>query len=139
MVLLICAGVLLFQMFYPYQPAKIHSFTVLNPDRIVPGSIAWVEVRFDKYLPLPAEVTNWLVCGNKVMQIRAERGNNPVGINKTIISPSIIPELTPHDWDDIRRSMGGAAVCTIRGTYNYSVGLMREIPYTKETAPFKVQ
>jgi hypothetical protein len=138
LILVIVALVLLFQMFYPYQPVAIYSFRAINPDKVVPGSIVWVELRWHKFMPIPAEVASWLVCGKRSIMIRNEKGNNPIGLDKITVSPNVIPSLTPKDWDDIKAEMGGEATCFIRGTYEYRVGFLQEVYVTRETERFIV-
>jgi hypothetical protein len=139
-VILVLAGILLFQMFYPYEPMRIHEFNLMDGNRVVPGSIVWVELKWDKFLPLKADVTKWLVCGDRSIQISEEGGNNPTGLGKITVSPSLIPSFTQKDWDKIRSDMGGEIVCSIRATYSYKIGPFRDVSKTVETKEkFKVQ
>jgi hypothetical protein len=133
--------ILAFQYCFPYKPMEvIGKPRVINPERVVPGSIIWTETRYNKYLPYAASITKSLVCApGQSIFISKEGGNNQVGIDRVTASPLVIPELNPVEWQRIRDLSGGAKHCVVRITWDYDIGFFHQPPIVAETEPFPVQ
>ena len=140
-IIIVIFAVMAFQYFFPYHPMEvIGKPRILNPDRVVPGGVVWVETTYNKYLPYPASITKSLVCGaGQSIFISKDSGNNQVGLSRVTASPSIIPELNPMEWKRIRDMTGGAKACKIRLSWDYEIGFFHQPPIVAETEPFPVQ
>jgi hypothetical protein len=140
-IIIILFAIMAFQYCFPYKPMEvIGKPRVINPDRVVPGSIVWIETRYNKFLPYPANITKSLVCGpGQSIFISKDSGNNQVGLERITASPSVIPELNPVEWQRIRDKTNGAKACFIRLTWDYDIGIFHQPPIVAETQPFPVQ
>jgi hypothetical protein len=134
----------MWERFYPYKIITFWDATVLNADRVAPGNVVWIDLKYDKYMDIAAISTKVLVCDKYKMFMAQEGGGNPVGVNQENVIPVIVPSLTPDKWDEIRtyfkrEKNQDFPVCFIRGTYKYTLGSGREIKKEFETQEFQVQ
>jgi len=116
-----------YQLWWPYEVIRFKEVRILNPDRITRGSAVWIDILYDKLMPIPADVVKVVVCGNKVIVVSKEIGANPMGQDKHTVVPVIIPEITPK-----------GEKCYIRSVYTYHVNPLRSIPVVLETPCFTV-
>jgi hypothetical protein len=141
LILLILAFIALtvWDRYYPYKIVEFHSATVIGAERVVPGAMIWIDIKYSKYMDISAASTKTLICGKRNLLLGIGGGGNPVGDNQEAIVPVTIPNLGPVEWETIKREMGGQAICRVRGDYRYTLPSGREERRYWETGGFPVQ
>jgi hypothetical protein len=122
---IVLIGVYVYWQTYPYKVITISEDSIpISPTIVKPGDYVNLTIKYCKYLPLPATVSQ--TFEDDLIYTRPTFiTNNPTGC-KTSVTSTQIPLQLPN------------GTYTIKQIYSYQVNPVRVITVTSQTIPFKI-